>query len=540
MHVDASDRLKKVASRFRDTKILRAIRFDWLLTIYGNKLCLKHTFDFQDKLIRTHLRTAGRLLVALKSIKPQVSDFAQIYYPKMYDDVIASIRIVGRYNEVTNEFGAPQTAGSLVTALKHIGQILITEYIKKEDPINQKKAEDFLTVLKSDIGISVLKAVSDTQAKMRREKKQLIPTTDDIQCFMRFLDQQRNLAYASLSSEYTYENWLALAELTMAAVIVFNRRRVGETQNILVTDFLARENVDKTSSSELYEKLSEPAKAVIQKYSRMTLRGKKGRPVKALLKPAIVNSINLLLKHRTEIGIPLQNKYLFGLPSCSDRNRVIDGCHILRKFSVLCGAKKPETLRGTTMRKHIATICVALDLNDGSVSQLANFMGHDDKIHRDFYRQNPLENEIVQIAQILEVAQGKGDENDDVGDDGDDDECVDQCVGGCEYEFAVECDDDCENVTDCIDKAANKSRKVPDATTNNDPNATTDDVPKDVVGAAATDIVQASSFNEEPNRFNASASGDGLIRKSKCIFSTSYTFLNETKCRCIENLYENC
>lgn len=48
-----------------------------------------------------------------------------------------------------------------------------------------------------------------------------------------------------------------------------------------------------------------------------------------------------------------------------------------------------------------------MDLTDNDVTNVANFMGHDDQIHHDVYRHNAIEREIVQMSTLLEGAQGK-------------------------------------------------------------------------------------------------------------------------------------
>lgn len=59
------------------------------------------------------------------------------------------------------------------------------------------------------------------------------------------------------------------------------------------------------------------------------------------------------------------------------------------------------------------TTCISLELNDALVSEVADFMGHDEKIHRQYYRKNLLQREVVQIAQLLEAAAGKVVSDDD-------------------------------------------------------------------------------------------------------------------------------
>lgn len=76
----------------------------------------------------------------------------------------------------------------------------------------------------------------------------------------------------------------------------------------------------------------------------------------------------------------------------------------MREYSSKCGAAKPLTLRGTILRKHIATKCITLNLSESEVTELANFMGHDKSIHKSHYRQSIPEIDIPRFSRLLNVA----------------------------------------------------------------------------------------------------------------------------------------
>ena len=131
--------------------------------------------------------------------------------------------------------------------------------------------------------------------------------------------------------------------------------------------------------------LSEDAKTIARRFKRMKIRGKLGRTVPVLLKPLVDKAINLILSYRQEMGISTDRQFLFELPSsCELITKVVNACEVLRSMSVLCGATNPTSLRGTNLRKHMATKCISLELNEVLVKEIADFMGHDKKIHYDF------------------------------------------------------------------------------------------------------------------------------------------------------------
>ncbi|XP_025990503.2 uncharacterized protein LOC105200296 [Solenopsis invicta] len=53
---------------------------------------------------------------------------------------------------------------------------------------------------------------------------------------------------------------------------------------------------------------------------------------------------------------------------------------------------------------------ITLNLTDNQITDLANFMGHHEKIHKEVYRNPVIVKDITEISQLLEAAQGVRDE----------------------------------------------------------------------------------------------------------------------------------
>lgn len=148
-----------------------------------------------------------------------------------------------------------------------------------------------------------------------------------------------------------------------------------------------------------------------------SIRGKLMRTVPVILHSQLLECLQMILKYRSNAKVSSKNPFLFGTPSDNKKRfKYLRACVLLRKFSENCGAKLPHSLRGTQLRKHIATCCISLNLSEDQVTDLANFMGHDKNIHKSHYRQPIPELEIIRITQFLEAAQGgieKENENDE-------------------------------------------------------------------------------------------------------------------------------
>lgn len=114
----------------------------------------------------------------------------------------------------------------------------------------------------------------------------------------------------------------------------------------------------------------------------------------------------MLIKRRDEAGIPAENPYLFARPGAMTNIR---GCDCLRKYAEESKVENPELLRSTKLRKQVATLCQLLDLSEQELEQVARLMGHDIRVHRDFYRQTDKTFQIAKISKLLfAMEQGTG------------------------------------------------------------------------------------------------------------------------------------
>ena len=78
----------------------------------------------------------------------------------------------------------------------------------------------------------------------------------------------------------------------------------------------------------------------------------------------------------------------------------------LRKYALLCGVKDHETLRGTELRKQLATMMYGLQISETHLKQLTNFLGHDYENHKSYYRQRIPVQELITMTPMLQQAQG--------------------------------------------------------------------------------------------------------------------------------------
>jgi len=135
-----------------------------------------------------------------------------------------------------------------------------------------------LKLLVVDVGTSINKTVIETQSAQKRHKQINLPSIHDIQMLYKHLKKVRVKAYMTLKKSFSHESWISLAEVTLTSVHVFNRRRVGEIERILlIEDFKNCEKINENMYSDIYATLSEQNRKIAENYSRFCIRGKLGR-----------------------------------------------------------------------------------------------------------------------------------------------------------------------------------------------------------------------------------------------------------------------
>lgn len=140
---------------------------------------------------------------------------------------------------------------------------------------------------------------------------------------------------------------------------------------------------------------------------RAELVGKRGRTVPVMMTNFAKSCMDALKRYRTEVGVNPKKKYFFALAR-PDIVSHIRGCDTLREHAQKCGAVQPTLLRSTRLRKHIATMTQLLNLRENEMDALANYMGHDLHIHRQFYRLPDAAQQVAKISKLLFAMEGKG------------------------------------------------------------------------------------------------------------------------------------
>nr|XP_055031632.1 uncharacterized protein LOC129420647 [Misgurnus anguillicaudatus] len=378
----------KILGNMKNDDISSVVRNDFLILQLSQSLYNKHGSDpTKFEYIRQKVREVGRLLLSMKK-KFAILSFEDALKPNNFYKVIEAVKDVAGYEEKSHSYKTPSLALKLGHSLNKIADIILCRAIAGEDDALTKAAERFKRLCSTN----------------QSSTNHLPYHSHDVQLLHQCLEKKSADAFENLKNHESSQAYAELAKVTLAQVIIFNRRRAGEVSKMTLECFMKRDQ------TELHEDIALGLSPFEQKmskhFSRVEIMGKKGRKVAVLLSPDLVGAIQLLVDKRHSCEVDGDNPFLFARPKCSATS-FFRGQDCIRLFANQCGAQNPEYLRSTQLRKQVATMSQILNLKDNELDQLANFLGHDIRVHRDYYRLPDATIEIAKISKLL-LAMEKG------------------------------------------------------------------------------------------------------------------------------------
>ncbi|MED6234406.1 hypothetical protein ATANTOWER_028966 [Ataeniobius toweri] len=391
-----SDSYWKFLSEMHQDEITVACKKDQCILDFGYRLFHKNeSVVSQHQYIRQKLRELGRLLLEARNIA-SVKSIKDLIKPEKYVTVVAAARRLAGFNEESGNYQRPSLARKVGHDMHSLAMFIKTEGLKMKDKEAVQNAEEFAQLYQESWKYDIA-----SQALTQLEQKKwnaplLLPFTHDVQILHNHLLERQQECLHALKEEASQSSWKDLAKVTLAQVILFNRRRAGEVSRMHLSVYLSKD------TSETHEDVNLALTALEQKlcsyFVRITIVGKRGRKVPVLLGPLMKESLDALTERREECGVLKENQYLFALPNSVHYLR---GSDCIRQFVSECsGLKNPTALTSTKLRKHIATLSTVLNLKTTELDQLADFLGHNVAVHRKHYR---LPEGTLQLAKISKV-----------------------------------------------------------------------------------------------------------------------------------------
>eukprot|EP00057_Strongylocentrotus_purpuratus_P022884 XP_011677358.1 PREDICTED: uncharacterized protein LOC105444594 isoform X2 [Strongylocentrotus purpuratus] len=389
----------EVFSRMTHDDVSLAVRHDDLIIKLGGHLLSK----FQDSnnhynYVGQKLREMGRLLLQMRSIRPSINCLSDTIDPKVFDDVVRAVNKIAGLDESSGKYKTPSLALKVGHSLKKCSRFLMAEALKNGDTGQKERAEQFGELCSLEWAEKVSTGALKTLYTAKRNRPTIIPLSSDIQSVHNTIQHQMQESMTHITAgSVSSDDFSRLGQAMLAQTVLFNRKRSGEVERMTVENYKKRTG---DLNKDVLQGLNKLEKELCKKLTRVEIPGKRGRTVPVLLTQEMKEALDVLAEEsiRQDAGVLESNMYLFARPGCTTPYR---GCDAVRKFARMSKAEHPENITSTQLRKHVATMSQILCLKDNELDVLATFMGHNIKVHREYYRLPENTLQVAKIAKIL-------------------------------------------------------------------------------------------------------------------------------------------
>ena len=112
----------------------------------------------------------------------------------------------------------------------------------------------------------------------------------------------------------------------------------------------------------------------------------------------VVDAIRFMISMRREVGISMDNEYVFTSITSNHRLRRWD---TLQSITKKINQQKPKLVTPTRTRKHLSTVLQLLDMTDSELTWVTNHFGHTQNVHKSWYRREDSTVELTKVEKVL-------------------------------------------------------------------------------------------------------------------------------------------
>ena len=339
--------------------------------------------------IRAKLRAAGRLLISLNKKLEKELDMSAYINPKYFMSIVQTVKELGH--------ATPNLTLTLGHYIKQICQLKRSLALQNDNEEEKVEAENFDIMYGAHWNNYVTSATLRRQKLRTLNKQTELPRRDDMIKLKEYLDKKisENLKIPKPS----FHQWTEACQVLLVRILLFNKRRVAEVEELKVTDIVNIKNIK--DNQDILSHMDITEKALATRMSVVEVRGKSTRGLRkvfVILSPEMLEACNHLIQTRMYVGIDSSHDYLFARPGGS----AIDGCRAMREVTSMCpGLEAPELIRTRLLRKYLATTIQLLDMNGEELQMVADHMGHSVTVHTDVYRLQSSVLEKTKVARAL-------------------------------------------------------------------------------------------------------------------------------------------
>ncbi|XP_043199632.1 uncharacterized protein LOC122369179 [Amphibalanus amphitrite] len=365
-----SSKLRKVLDCMCIDSVSLLCKTDDTILLFGEYLCAKLGTENKDvQNIRNRIRELGRLLEVLRTKDPaaKLKDFIE---PRRFSELTTAVREMCGFSSESHKYATPSLALKIGQSMKVCAEQILAQQIESGNETSPTR--QFIELYNLQWTKQVSRHALVTLQEAKWNKVETMPVAADIQLVHRYLDNETELKVAELTNDPTPATHKAVAELVLARLIMFNRRRQGEASAMTIDAYQKATSSDGTNHPEVTSSLSSFEQHLAGSLLRVVIRGKKGRGVPMLLTQEMRRTVDILLEHREAAGVGA-SQYVFVNSMASD-DRPLRGNGSMERQESRLSRQALAYVAG-----YVAAKCATVDSTLGKITSDASEVPRDER-----------------------------------------------------------------------------------------------------------------------------------------------------------------
>ncbi|KAK4879730.1 hypothetical protein RN001_007876 [Aquatica leii] len=277
-----SEFTSNILTRMRDDEITKVCKEDQLILKFGFMMFEKYSTT-QCELIRQSMRQIGRFFKEVNKARPDIKSLSECLKPQHFDVIIQATKTLCVTN--TNiakrtEFQTPSLALKIGHALKKCisyerGNALRSGNIKRN-----RDLEAFLSLMDMEWSTRISSNALNTLHTRKFNCTQLLPITSDLIKLNNYLECEMKKHKTEIEKTYqpSLSCWSRFASLMLSKIVVFNKRRSGETSRMTLEQYSMRPLWSEQTTEESKSAMTQFEKQLAEHFAVVEVPGKRDLP----------------------------------------------------------------------------------------------------------------------------------------------------------------------------------------------------------------------------------------------------------------------
>ena len=258
---------ENVCGKMRPDRIRLATLNDPIILKFGQMMYSRFSKKpHYHQVVRQNMREIGRFLVVYRKKYNETATLEDILHSSNYKSIVATIRELAGFDEGERVFDTPTLATRVGQYLQKCAGILSSQLGQRNEYEKREHVDSLQKSFDVEFQADINNYARATLQEKSFNKDTSLPLASDVQKLHAYLATEAQYNLEVLSNGPEYSAWRNLSEITLAQLVLFNRRRGGEAERAELKQYKA--GTSKEINQQCFEGLTDVEKKLVDMLGR--------------------------------------------------------------------------------------------------------------------------------------------------------------------------------------------------------------------------------------------------------------------------------